>query len=64
MLLSECPENVVYLCEWEGFQLPRYRKGDETFAANLEGKLSRCHLPVPPSGYRVVKKLFREDGDD
>jgi len=64
MLLSECPENVAYLCEWAGHQLPRYRKGNNTFAANLEGKLSEFHLPVPPSAYRVIKKLFREDGDE
>lgn len=64
MLLSECPENVAYLCDWAGFTVSRYRKGDKTFGASPEGKLSDFYLPAPPSEYRVIKKLFREDGDE
>ena len=66
MLLSECPENVAYLTRMRGVsgEWPRYHKGGIVYTASMEGSLLSHAQHTDPRDYIIIKKLFREDGDE
>lgn len=68
MLLSECPEGLPFEVSFRGQLLKRYRRGGFVYhvghSPNGAVALRTTRTEHPPQAYTVIKRLFREDGDD